>query len=177
MGKVGIYNLGFILLGLDPVSSVDEDNIQVKTFNGIYDIVLNTLLTEEPWNFSLKRVRLPQVENIDLLDCEYTYQYPSYCLQVVDSSTDIEIVGDKVCSNEQGLKITYIHEPSNLALYPVGFLNCLSYNLALTACYKLTQSNSRETNLYGKYKEVLAKAKSLDSQQQTIELEPMNITS
>lgn len=178
-GKVAIYNRALNLLGLEPISSITEDNKKTRSINLVYDQVLNELLIEEPWNFGTKRVRLARVADPIQTRCAYEYQYPANCLKLNKIYTDKdilqanqyrrdwEVIGDRICSDHLGLEAEYVYAPLDQSLYFAGFIKCLAYKLAIECCYKLINSTSREQALQSQYDNIiLPKAISLDAQQE-----------
>lgn len=185
MGQVAIYNRALNLLGQTPISSINEDKKSARALNIVWDMLVKELLLEEPWSFSLKQTGLAQISNgsSNITGYAYEYQYPADCIKIVQmycsdgtplqpnkTRRTYKILGDKIYSDEDCLAAEYIHLPSNIDNWFIGFQKCLAYKLAIETCYNLINSSSREAALETTYqKTVLPKALGQDSQQETVE--------
>lgn len=82
---VDICNLALGHLGDNAtVSSIDppEGSAQAEHCKRFYPIALNSLLEMHYWNFSMKRVTLPQVQNT-WPEWQYAYAIPGDCLNAI----------------------------------------------------------------------------------------------
>ena len=145
--KTDICNMALSNLGLaNNVTNIDEPSAQTeKVFAQFYDMVVVKLLKRERPQFAIYEEDVPATI---WADGSYHYMVPSYALEVMfvngySTGWTIEhgelmiglippIQGDKV-------HIKYLRLIEDTGLYPVEWVELLSWELAAYCCGRLTQ--------------------------------------
>jgi len=170
VSKVQIFNRALNLLGQDEISSIDEVNKRTKALNSAWDMVVEELMYSEPWLFTIKEVYIARLEEDGIYDYPYAYTYPADCLALLEPIGDdvlVRVLGNKIYSNTDGLKIEYIQSGVTIDKWIRGFSRCVSYLLAIESSYRLLESTKRETALTEVYyNKVLPDSTARDAQQQ-----------
>ena len=171
---VSICNQALIALGAKTIESLTENSKNGRLCNAIYEQTRNNVLTDHIWNFAQKRAELEDLDEEpewtdDLMTV--TYQKPTDCLKInfinIESAI-FKIEGDKVLSNESGLKIKYTEEVIDPMKFFPKFVEALVARLAAELAYPITSSRTMMDSLFTIYYEKkLPQAISADSQQGT----------
>lgn len=174
--QVQMYNRGMNLLGLEPISSVTEDNKRTKSFNAAFAMIVPELMHQEPWRFTVKEQTLAQLTVEGIKGYDNAFRYPADCIAVLypvnEKQLDIQILGDIIYSNAESLTLRYVKNEQDLGKWTTGFAKCVSYLLAIESCYNLIESNKREESLINIYDaRVLPQAIATDALQQLIRQE------
>ncbi len=168
--KLEIYNLAILILGEIPIDSLNNTGKACQLLNAVYDTVRRSLLRDHPWNFALKRVNLSSSGYTP--DWGYSNQFnlPSDCLRLIDvESTDsYRIEGQVILANDTSINILYIYENTNESQYDTKFVELLAHALAAKICFNITANATREKELTLVYREMLAAAKTIDGQEDSI---------
>lgn len=171
--KVQIFNRALNLLGEPEISATTEDNKRAKALTSAWELLVPELMFMKPWLFTVKEERIAQLVMDGITDYNYAYRYPADAVVIltpVGEGVIIKVMGDVIYSNTDGLVLQYVKEETDISKWSVGFQRCISYMLAMECCYKLIESNTRESQLaevfYGK---ILPNSIETDTLQQTPE--------
>ncbi len=84
ISKTAICNLALAGLGLRAIATLDERTPEALYAAQHYDLALQEVLRDHPWNFAQRRERLAQVDVPDAWQTEYplAYAYPADALRV-----------------------------------------------------------------------------------------------
>ena len=152
-----IVNQAFILLGVETITSLDDNKTNAIRAKIIYDTTRTAILRESPHTCSIKAVTL----SAQLLDggCNL----PHVCLRIIKVNKDYDLRGRIIYTQEENPTIRYIYDNKNEGTYSALLVECLVYMLA----FKLSSSILQKTNndFYTIYKDLIAKEKGVDSQQ------------
>ena len=169
-----ICNQALVALGGTAIATLTERTKNGRLCNTMYAQTRNNVLTDHIWNFAQKRIALTDLDTEpewtdDLMTV--TYSKPTDCLKInfvnIESAI-FKIEGDKVLSNESGLKIKYTSEITDPTKFFSKFIEALVARLAAEMAYAVTSSRSLADSLFTiYYNKKLPQAISVDSQQGT----------
>lgn len=172
--KTQIANRALVKLGARPITNLEDDNTDESiTVLNLYDIALESLLSETLWTFATKRVLLAELTDTIAFSrvgetLSYVYQRPNDAIRIFEAS-DVAATwfeeGDTVVSDTAGLGVRYTYRNENTAVYTPHFVEALSDKLASELAYPLLNSRSKTDDLVMLYEKTsLPKAKSQNAQ-------------
>lgn len=163
--KVKIFNRASNLLGQEPLSSPDTNSKISRAFDSCYDMIVNELISDGAWQFSKKVAQVPKLDETPIDGYSGVFEYPADCLIALQPINDypladafdynsqrgfrtrMKIVGNKIYTNTDALKLEYIYLNTDISKWYSGFLACVAYKIAIESCYKITGDSARETRL------------------------------
>lgn len=173
--KTQIANRALFKLGQPRVSNIDTDSSErAVIMAGLWETVRDNLLQTYPWNFAIERTSLAEDAATPAFDWAAQYTLPSDCLQVLNTEDDVdyEVAGNKILSDvESELGIRYIKRVEATGYYPPIFVEAMAIALALEACDKLTDDNTKKQLLLVEMREVMERSYMTDA----IENPPVDI--
>ena len=174
ISEVSICNDALDALGAKPIASLGENSKNARLCNRKYPLTRDYVLTDHIWGFAQTRAELATVSGEpvwteDLMTV--IYQKPTDCLKInfVNIESAIyKIEGDKILSNEEGLKIKYTKRETDPMKFFPKFIECLVARLAAEMAYPVTAKRTVMDSLFTiYYKKKLPQAISSESQQGT----------
>lgn len=179
--KVGICNLALIRLGSQPITAITDDTKRAIALNANYDIVLDIVLADNPWNFAISRTTLARLADAPAFGYSYQYQLPSDCLKVLgivdetvsgnpDPTIEYKIEGGKLLTEESTVHLKYISRVTDPNLFSPKFLSAFAMRLAAEIAYHITGNASLKTEIMKEYVMELSGARSVDAQEDTPEV-------
>ena len=168
--KLKICNAMLILGGGTPLLSLDDkSDPRVMAIDGLYDIILDSMLRGHEWNFATARKKI--LKDGTNPDFGYAYRYPlptdPYCLRPVKLNNDLSAVwkveGRFLLTDETECNLKYISRIANPAEFDACFVEALVAKGAWQLSKKTTGADeSVVVNLFKVYKDCLAEAKLAD---------------
>ena len=163
--NISIANKALSMLGQAPIVSFTDNSTRAKDIYEIYDQCVKEVLVEHPWNFSVKRGSLAELDvDISWTDdgLNVAYAYPSDCLRVLNINDNninwrVESVEDQICILTDAaapLGIRYIFYNNNPAHYSPKFVEALAARIAAELSFKILQSatgSQERWDMYSKY--------------------------
>lgn len=171
VSKVSIISDAFILLGKDPLESVEELNNGSKINTAaslIYDNFYPTELTGGQWHFARKVRNLSKLNvksPIDIFDD--VFQIPGDKLSLIRTfpqSLFWEILEDKFLTNALTVAIDYVFKVPESA-FPPYFTTLFTYRVAAGMAMTVTQQSSVAALMKTYVDEYLNSARAVDAQQ------------
>ncbi len=172
--KIGIINRGLQLLGQPPISSLSENSRGAKAMAVAYDMIFLRELTENNWNFSIKRASLPASAVPPIFGKPRYFPLPGDFLKLAPDETtfdfgnrhDYNIEGGSIVTSEQGpLPIRYVSSSVTESDFDALFAEALAASLALATCEDITNSNAKKQDARVHRKEQLDSARKVNSMQ------------
>ena len=174
--ELSICNQALVALGANTLEVFGEDTKNGRLCTIMFNQTKNSALTDHIWGFAQKRFALipstvpaDPVWTDDLMT--EIYDKPTDCLKANFTNIEsaiVKIEGDKILSNEPGLKIKYTEEIIDVTKFFPKFIEALVGKLAAELAYAVTSSRTLAEGLFKLYYDTkLPKAVSLDSQQGT----------
>ena len=162
--QVEIVNMALAKLGQPAITSLDENNTAARTMSTIYDIERKALLRQYRWGFAIARAQLAALTDDPAFGYDYQYQLPTDCLQLIrvynqqddpnyaDYNTNPQrqyvIEGRKILINEEApIYIIYVSDFEETGDFDPAFVKMFATALALEACERITQSNTKKQTL------------------------------
>lgn len=160
--KIDIINKSLVLLGEEPISSINQKPWG-RIMDMFYEDTKKSLLSMYPWRFAIKRVSLPQLnQDTGYNKFKYRYELPSDCLIVLNQgeyykSADIRdyiadsgevyiIEGNNVLTNVNPFILQYVSNVGEELFTPL-FELALANKITAQASIKIKQ-NPNLTQLY-----------------------------
>jgi len=172
--KTQIVNRALVKLGSRPITNLDDDDTEEsRTALNLYDIALESILSECLWGFATKRELLGLLSDTIVFNTEretlsYIYQRPNNVARIFrtnDTGAYWREEGSTIVSDTAGLGVIFTFVNEDEATYPPYFVTALSDLLASEMSYPLLNSRSKTEDLYAFYQKVsLPNAMSINSQ-------------
>lgn len=181
--KTDICNLALVRLGEPPVLSLDDTSKRANALKSYYDLALDILLQDHPWNFATRRATLARLTAAPDFGYSYAYQLPSGCLRVlgmvgdgynIDPSLNYKLEGQQLLTDESAVKIKYILRVTETGMYGARFCSALASRLALELSYHLVKSPALQGQMLKLFGAELSAAKAIDAQEDTPEVYESN---
>lgn len=171
---IDISSRALILIGANPITSFEESSTEALVAVNMYEDVARASLVNSRWRFATNQAVLNLLTAKPTGRYENAYQLPSDCLMVhavtagispieyqiygskvfADTSTSDEIVAD------YSFRATEEHWPSYFTL-------AVEYSLAVVFATSIARDSTLAGVMQAQAERAMAKARSLDSQQQT----------
>ena len=153
MSKIEIINRALLKLGEPPVSSLNEAAFS-KSYEMIYQDMLNLLLSAYPWRFAVKT--MPLVRLNKMFRERFLYPIPADCLLILkvlphhsaeladyrsDASSEFEVAqGCLVCRQKSGVEIEYVAKIDDDTCFSALFREALAAKIAAELAMRLKHS-------------------------------------
>lgn len=180
--KVSIANMALDYLGQASVTSLDPPATELEgTVDRHYDAVRRACLREYQWNFA-KRRKVLASSGTPTFDYATTYTMPNDCLRIISITDmtgafdilDYDVEGRDIVVNgaATGLRLRYIADVTDVALYDALFVQYFALKLAIKLAYKLSLKKSLIDMLNAMIPFEEIKASSIDGQERVPEQLP-----
>lgn len=170
-GKHEICNVALGLLGADPIQSFDDQTVEAESCRNFYEMAVQAVLEDHPWNFAEKVVSLAQDAVAARPDFAFSYAIPADCIAPRGllrpdgrpARCVYKRAGSKLCTDLEDAWLIYTNRAPEQFFSP-QFRMALAKHMAYLLAGPITESESKVREWYGVYKEELATARSRDSQ-------------
>ena len=153
-----ICNNALILIGQEPIITLDDTSKQARLCKRLYESALEALLRQYPWTFALKRVILAHDVETPVFGKAYQFTLPVDCQRVVGifvspdehdciSEDEYTIESNKILTDYSTLYLRYVGKVSSANDFDSQFCQCLAYRLARLMCQALTADQDLLTKL------------------------------
>jgi len=171
---IDICSRALILIGADPITSFDDGNTEALVAVNMYEDVAGASLVNSRWRFATNQAVLNLLSAIPTGRYDRAYQLPSdllmlHAVTVNDLPIDYQIYGSKVFSDTDPADVvvadyTYRAEEQD---WPSYFTLAVEYSLAVVFATSIARDSTLASLMQNQAQNAMAKARSLDSQQQT----------
>lgn len=178
--KTDIANRALTKLGEDRITDLLDDTERARTINSLYDSCRDAELRAHVWNFAVRRAALPRLVTVPVFGFAYEYQIPAESLRLIQigewwhwygmedyvtsSTADFQVEGRKILTDFNApLKIRYVERIDDPGLYDALFVESFACRMAIEACERLTQSNTKMQSVQEQYKESIRVACRVDA--------------
>ena len=170
---IDICSRALILVGAEPITSFNDDTTEALIAGNMYEDIARTNLTSTRWRFATNQAVLNRLSDAPTGRFDAAYQLPEYiflhAITVRDLQIEYNVYGNKVfcdasVSDELIADYTYRVEE---VYWPSYFSVCVEYAMATVFATALIRDQSLALLMDQQYVRLLAKARSIDSQQQT----------
>lgn len=171
---IDVCSRALILIGADPITSFDDNTNEALVASNMYEDIARSSLVNSRWRFSTNQVVMNRLTAAPTGRYDAAYQLPSGWLMTHtvtqnDNPIDYQIYGDKVFCDVDStavlvLDYTYRAEEQD---WPSYFTVAVEYELATVFSVSLARDQQLATLMGQQAQFQMAKARNLDSQQQT----------
>ena len=147
VSKIEIINLALSEIGESGIMSLTDRSRRATIATQNYDVTRKSLLRKFEFNFSIKRKKLPPLEEAPEFDFSTQYLLPNDFIKVAGTNTDFphKIEGRKLYSNlAEAFPLVYVADIDDPALFDTIFVELLAVTLAELIVEPLTQSNTKK---------------------------------
>lgn len=170
---IDICSRALILIGAEPITSFEDDTSEALIAGNMYEDIARTNLTSTRWRFATNQSVLNRLTDAPTGRFNSAYQLPDHlfvhAITVNDFAIEYNIYGDKAfCdASENDILIADFTFRANEVGWPSYFSVCVEYAMAVVFATALIRDASLSSLMQSQYVQLLAKARSTDSQQQT----------
>lgn len=175
MDSVTICNLSLMLVGIPAITSFDENNNNAKLCKTYYPVLRDRVLRDHHWSFATKTIPAQLLHEKSPYD-----EYPFVCglpgdviriIRLEDNNRFLRC-GNKIYVTNHPCRVIYTSRIEDPNLFDGTFVEALQYLIVA----EIGLSNSRNTQLMDyyrkRYEQVLATARSIDSQENRFAYQP-----
>lgn len=171
---IDICSRALILIGADPITSFDDGNTEALVASNMYEDVARAALVNSRWRFATNQALLNLLTATPTGRYNIAYQLPSdllmlHAVTVNDLAIEYQIYGNKVYTDGDVNDVAvadYTYRASEVD-WPSYFTIAVEYSLAVVFATSIARDPDLGGLMQNQARESMAKARSLDSQQQT----------
>jgi|TARA_R100001463_G_scaffold40131_1_gene85413 hypothetical protein len=171
---VDICARALILIGAEPITSFDDGTTEALVSVNMYEDVARASLVNARWRFSTNQDVLNRLTDAPTGRYDNAYQQPDgtlmiHAITVNDNPIEYQIYGDKIYGNTSTndvLIADYTYR-ANEQDWPSYFTIAVEYGLATLFATSIARDPSLAALMQDASTKAMAKARSLDAQQQT----------
>ena len=172
--SIDIASRALVLIGAEPITSFDSSSTEALVATNMYEDTIRATLSSARWRFATEQAVLNQLSDEPTGRFDIAHQLPSdlivlHGVTINDRLIDYTVYGDKVFS-DSATNDTLIADYTFRATednFPSYFSLACQYALASIFATSIARDNSLMQVIEAKAQQLMAKAKSLDAQQQT----------
>ena len=171
---IDICSRALILIGAEPITSFEDDTTESLVSSNMYEDIARSNLTSTRWRFSTNQAVLNRLSDAPTGRFDAAYQLPSgylfvHAVTVNDFQIEYDIYGDKIFCDagpQDQLIIDYTYRAEEQD-WPSYFSVCVEYAMATVFSTAIARDQGLANLMNQQYNIALAKARSIDSQQQS----------
>jgi len=171
---IDICSRALILIGAEPITSFNDNTTEALVAVNMYEDVAQASLCNTRWSFATEQAQLNRLTDEPTGRYDAAYQLPSNLLMlnaitVNDNKTKHRIYGDKVFTNTSAADeviADYIYRADE-SDWPSFFTLAVEYALAAIFASSIARNEGLTQIMEIKANNLMAKARNLDSQQNT----------
>ena len=178
---VDIANSALIRMGASIISDLGDNTTEANACRVRIFPCRDFVLRMHPWNCATTRVILAPDLSPPAFGYAYQFTLPSDCLKALDvsddpggsdvvngSRPDYKIEGRKILFQSNKLYFRYIQRVDDPSILEEGCVEAISAYLAYDLSQYLLQNEVTTANLYNQFKQTMAQARNLASQEEDI---------
>ena len=158
MSDIEIVNRALILLGAEPIGSLDDHNKTARVMSGLLPQTKRTVLNEFPFTFALRIEPLTRASG-SISGYSYVFSKPSNALNVsrvygsdtFKGTSEFRVVGNLIGANISSGSVEYTAYVDDVSSWPQHIQECLATRLASDAATSLTGQPQLAVSLLQKY--------------------------
>lgn len=162
------------LMGADSISSFTASNAEAKVANALYEDIVQASFSSHRWRFATRQATLTRLDSEPSGRWSASYFIPSSVVTVVavtvnDVPIEYDIYQNKIHCDESEtstLIMDYVERVSE-SDWPSYFTTAVEFSLASTFAITLARDATLAQLMDTKAAQLFAKARNIDSQQQT----------
>jgi hypothetical protein len=169
-----IASRALVLIGAEPITSFESSSTEALVASNMYEDVVRSSLCIARWRFATEQAILNQITETPTGRFAIAHQLPSdllmlHTVTVNDNRLGYTVYADKIfsdASTSDVLVADYTFRASEID-FPSYFALAVQYALAGVFATAIARDDSLAQVMDGKADRLMAKARNLDSQQQT----------
>jgi len=171
---IDICSRALILVGAEPITSFEDGNTEALVAVNMYEDVARAALVNTRWRFATNQAVLNRLSDAPTGRFNKAYQLPNdilmlHAVTVNDNLIEYQTYGNKVyadTSDNDTLVADYTYR-SGEEDWPSYFTIAVVYSLAIVFATSIARNSTLADIMAGQAQVTMAKARNLDSQQQT----------
>ena len=171
---IDICSRALILIGANPITSFQDATTETNVAVNVYEDVARAALVNSRFRFATNQEKLPLLSSVPTGRFDVAHQLPTdllmlHAVTVNDNPIEYSVYGDKVFSDSattDELIADYTFR-ANEKTWPSYFTLAVEYSLAIIFATSIARDSSLATLMQTQAERMMAKARNLDSQQQT----------
>jgi hypothetical protein len=171
---IDICSRALILIGADPITSFDDGSTEALVSVNMYEDIARAALVNSRWRFATNQAVLNLLSDAPTGRYNKAYQLPSDILMLhavtnEDSPIEYQLYGSKVYADttDADVIIADYSFRAEEQSWPSYFTLAVEYALATVFATSIARDSTLGGLMQGQAERSMAKARSLDSQQQT----------
>ena len=171
---IDICSRALILIGADPITSFDDGSTEALVSVNMYEDIARAALVNSRWRFATNQAVLNLLTDAPTGRYNKAYQLPSDILMLhaitnEDSPIEYQLYGSKVYADttDADVIIADYSFRAEEQSWPSYFTLAVEYALATVFATSIARDSTLGGLMQGQAERSMAKARSLDSQQQT----------
>ena len=171
---VDIASRALILIGAEPITSFGDGTTESLITSNLYEDIAQTALVNARWRFATNQSVLNLLTDAPTGRYDKAYQLPTdtlmvHAVTINDNVVDYQIYGDKIYADttDNDIVIADYSYRANEVDWPSYFSLAVEYALAVPLSFSLARDASLGSLMQQQATALMAKAWSIDSQQQT----------
>lgn len=147
--QVEICNIALSNIRAGSINSLNEASLEAQQCRLKYDILLRQILRDAPWQFARRVRSLALLDNVEVFNYAYAYQYPTDCLKInrlilnfqrISGDAPNEIPRALIDSSIAGFQGFYPYGDQ----HRVNFKHQVDYEIHVSGFNKVIAANQRE---------------------------------
>ena len=163
-----------VLIGADTITSFSDGSTEALVATNMYEDIVRTALCNTRWRFATDQATLNLLSSAPTGRYDRAYQLPSgilmlHAITVNDHPIEYQMYGDKAYANttdSDSLIADYTFRAGE-DKFPSYFTLAVEYSLAVAFSTAIARDASMAQQMMAMAQQTMAKARSLDAQQQT----------
>lgn len=147
---INIANKALLRLGVNAISSPDEESVRAETIRNIYNDCVDYLLSQYDFPFAQKQAELAKIDTSVLFGYDSAFKLPSDFVRLVDmrENTRYKIINGMILVKADTCAITYVFKNYDPTTYSPLFKDLLSVRLAYELCPYIKDDRAFTLELY-----------------------------
>lgn len=169
-----ICSRALILIGAEPISSFDDGTTEATVAVNMYEDVVQSALVNSRWRFATNQKVINRLTDAPTGRYDYAYQLPSDMIMLHGATVngnliEYQVYGDKLYADttETDVVIVDYSFRASEVNFPSYFTLAVEFSLAIIFATSIARDASLAGLMTERAESAMAKARSLDSQQQT----------
>ncbi len=175
---VDIANQALIEMGMDTITSLDEQNRTARTMRQLFDRTRDKVNAMQHWGFAITHAALaesPEYSKGEAVEGQWyesRFPLPSDYLKLmaVQYCSRYRVVGKSIVADAGApLRIAYIQRIEDIGKWPVLVADVVAANLAMSSALRLTGQRQVRRSMQDWYTAALAEARFQHSHEHSVE--------
>jgi hypothetical protein len=173
LSDVALCSNALTRIGAHAINSFDDGTVEANLAGALYTPIRDGIISSFGWSFAMQQAQLAQLTTPPLADYEYAFQLPNDFLRAISAGVSAlgrglkyRIFQNTLQCNSNEVTLTYLARPAE-ADCPPFFDTAVIARLAAEFCIPITESTARAELLFQLADKEYARAKLIDSQQET----------